>query len=348
MEVDGCVKETRRKEFVMDNRYENYGNPYGSADPYGNSQNPYGGYDQNGNYNQNNGYNQNAGYNNYNGYYQGGFYNPGGFVTPPAAATEAIRESGKSFPFLFGTICCTLALILTVVTALFNSMGGSDLYDFGDQVNWIADWSFGGSLIGSIPMLIMVIGMWLFLAACASKNPVPSTAGITMVRGAIITYIVILSIVLGLVVIVSAVVIFAGVMAGASANYSYQGFAYQEVLQASMAVALVIVIAVIAILILCLIYYTKMLKTTKVIRNILRTGRITENISMFHIVFNFIVIVFNVISIIFSLVTARYVSSAIPTVIQTLLSMIACISITVTLIMLRSRLRELMMNGLVR
>ena len=66
---------------------------------------------------------------------------------------------------------------------------------------------------------------------------------------------------------------------------------------------------------------------------------------MFHIVFNFIGIGCSVISIVASLVNARYIAGVIPTVIQTLLSMIACISITIALIMLRSRLREIMISG---
>lgn len=261
----------------------------------------------------------------------------------PTPATEAVREIGKSFPFLFGTICYTLALIMTLVSSLFSGVNMAELYNYGGgDISYIGGWTTGISLIGMIPAIIMVTGMWLLLAACASKKPVPSTGGITLVRGAVITYIVLMSICLGLVVILACIFIFAGAMAGAAIDYEYSAFGTSGAFRAGMEVMVLAFAIVIALLILLVIYYVKMLKTTKVIRNVLRTGSTRENISMFLIVFNFISIAGTVISIIMTLINAPYISGVIPSVIQSLLSLISIISITVSLLMLRGRLSDVM------
>ena len=103
-----------------------------------------------------------------------------------------------------------------------------------------------------------------------------------------------------------------------------------------------ILAVVLAILILVLIYYVKMLKTTRVICRVLRTGKVRENISMYHIVFNFLAMLVNVPILMMNLRNAPYLASAVPSVIQSILTLISYIAVTVSLIMLRSRLQALM------
>ncbi len=341
----------------MEDKYENnssLGNGSGQANynPAGYGQNSYhqGNYAQNG-YSQN-GYPQNSygqggyGQNNYHqgNYYQNEYrsnsYNQN--MTPsmlvPTPATEAVREVGKSFPFLFGTICYTLSFILSVVSLFFPASGYMNYSyikytAYGTEI--VKGAQLVGGCIGLIPVLLIVTGMWMLFASCAGKRQIPSATGITLSRGAIITYIVLVSILTGLAAIVGGIWVYVITM-----NFGvYYEFGTNQInLAAGTAVLVGIVLIVVAVLILCLIYFIKMLKTTRVIRNVLRTGQVTGNISMYHIVFNFIAVLLNVFLVVTNFVSAPYIAGSVPLAIQAALGVISYISVTVALLLLRSKL----------
>lgn len=325
------------------NGYMQGGYQQGNYAPNSYSQNSYSqnGYPQNsygqGGYSQNN-YNQGSYYQNA---YRGNSYNQNGMpgTLAPTPATEAVREVGKSFPFLFGTICYTLSFILSVVSLFFPASGYMD-YSYIGYTAYGAEIVKGAQLVGScigvIPVLLIVTGMWMLFASCAGKRQIPSATGITLNRGAIITYIVVLSILIGLAAIVGGIWVYAITM-----NFSvyYEFGANQTTLAAGTAVLVAIVLIVVALLILCLIYFIKMLKTTRVIRNVLRTGQVTENISMYHIVFNFIAVLLNVFLVVTNFVSAPYIAGSVPSAIQAALGVISYISVTVALLLLRSKLK---------
>ena len=328
----------------------NYGQTEYNQRNYGQTEYNQGSYGQT-DYNQNN-YNQTAysqnnygqtGYNtgNYsaNGY-QSGSMNNSAFGGPaPTNATEAIREIGKSFPFLFGTICFTLSAILSIASVFFNSG-----YPSGAQVS-----AFLGSLIGFIPLAVIVAGMWTFFASCASRRPVPATTGITLTRGGIITFIVLICIVLGLLAVVIGFLIFAFTVLGEDIH-GFDSFFYEAginsyYLSYGYAIVIGFFVFIVVLIVLCLIYYIKMLKTTRVIRDVLRTGNVVKNISMYHIVFNFIAIICGVIIMIVNFRMAPYIEGAMPAAIQAALTIISYISVTVALLMLRSRLKAQMVQS---
>lgn len=303
-----------------------------------------GGYSQEyspGGYNQ-----QNNGWNNYNN--SGNIYGNGGYVPfgngpmmMATKATEAVREIGRSFPFLFGTICYTLSIILAIA-GLFFSRPSAGYSSFNTLINMDAVYNtqIVWSLIVMIPMFFIALGMWLFFFSCAGKRAVPSTVGITLNRGAVITYIVFISIILGLYIICIGIILFGAAMAGEGIDtYVYINGQRSAYSQAAPGIVLVIIILAVAlaVIVLSLIYEIKILKTTRVIRNVLRTGEVTGNISMFHIVFNFIVVLLNVFLMIFNFANAPYIASSVPAAIQSALTVISYISVTISLLMLRSR-----------
>ena len=315
---------------------------------YGQGNYSQGAYDQ-GNYGQS-GYNQGNtaqniyGQGNYgqNGYGSGGYVKHPGFSRPvQTRGTEAVRDCGKGFPFLFGTICYTLAFILSIVGLLTSVEDNLAFYEYWGMES-LYGFQFVGTVIGLIPLILTVIGMWLFFSSCVGKREVPSTVGITLNRGAIITVIVLFSIVLALYAIGAGIILYALVVAGASADSLFASSGIRTNFTAGVGVVAAILAVVLAILILVLIYYVKMLKTTRVICRVLRTGKVRENISMYHIVFNFLAMLVNVPILMMNLRNAPYLASAVPSVIQSILTLISYIAVTVSLIMLRSRLQALM------
>ncbi len=300
-----------------------------------------------------NGYSGAGGWNSGQGMYGSGYgqgngntmYNtmPGQRIFSPTAATEAVRESGKSFPFLFGTICYTLALILSIAGLFFNGQGNGMLKIY-----------FGGSsafsvvvnIIAMIPLFLIVIGMWLFFASCAGRQKVPSTVGLTLNRGAIITYIVLVSLLLAIFAVAAGIIIFALVVTGQAVDSVFYVNGMRVDFTGSVVMVFLILAVALAVIILMLIYYIKMLKTTRVIRSVLRTGKVTGNISMYHIVFNFIAVILNIYMMIVNFIFAAYVADAMPAAIQSALSIISYISVTVALLMLRSKLKPLIQDDM--
>lgn len=339
---------------------ENYENNTGSGNSYGQNysdQNHYGqnNYNPNGyyqtNYNQTNynpydqsNYEQNNygfnGYANSNGYYGNtGSQNTVYGIWEPTPATEAVRESGKSFPFLFGTICYTLTMLLSIVTLFFYNT--RPVGYFSKEAEIVQAAQLIGGLIGLIPLALVVVGMWMFFASCVGNRKIPSTTGITLNRGAIITYIVLTSIIIGFYFIVMGIFVLGLTMSKGAVN----SFMYYEVagerteFLAGVGAVIVLFVAILLILVLTLFYFIKMLKTTRVISNVLKTGRVVKNISMYHIVINIIVVVGNVFIMAVSFITVPYMDGAMPLAIQAALSAISYGSVTVALLMLRSRLR---------
>ena len=346
-----CVVHKERKEIVMENQYgsgpgtyEGNTNPYGSN--YGNGQNtgPYGGDYGNG---QNTGPYGGAYGNGQNTSPYGNYYGTGQNAGPymnntmyggfggglgqqqPGAAVAAVRETERSFPFLFGTICYSLACVLSIASLFFPTV--SDVYHMDINVQSVQI----GSFVGCLLLGITVLGMWLFFASCAGSKPVPSTVGITLTRGVVITEIVLISIMIGIVAIVSCMLLFGASFLNSSLRYYSGDFTPM----AMIGIVAVVICVVLAVCILMLIYQVKILKTTKVIRNTLRTGQVQGNVSMYHIVFNFIMVAFYVITIAGNFINTYYVASVVPAMIQSLLMIISYISITVSLLMLRSKFK---------
>ena len=300
----------------------NNGMPYGGA-PYGNA--PYGG----------NPYNQQNmnGNNPYGGYYHpnnGPQYGNGGAWTGSSPLVTAIRQAGRSVPFLIGTIGYTVYLVLTFFS-LFIPQYAYTFY--GDVVG-----SMGisvGTFVGMIPVALFVIGMWMFYLSC-SRDEVPSTAGITLSRGAIITMIVLMGILTGIFMFVALVFMSSsGYLQAYSHSHMPSG-----IFSLTMGVVVVIFMLLFVFCILGIIYYVKLLKTTKIIRNTISTGVYCGKLPMYPLVINFLLAALNLFSL-FSTWGGASVLYKIITLLAGLGSVTSLIATTVSLIMLRTQLESM-------
>lgn len=342
------------------NSYENNGNTQGGApyeDPYNGT--PYGGAPYEGgpyngaSYNSNNNGNGPYGNGNYGGppyggnpYNQqnmngnnpyGGYYHPnngpqygnGGTWAGGSPLVKAIQQAGRSVPFLIGTIGYTVYLVLTFFS-MFTSEYGYTLYG-----NVLGSMGTGaGILLGMIPAAIFIISMWMVYLGCA-RDELPS-AGITLSRGAIITMIVFMGIATGMFLLV--VLIFLK-SSGYSQAYG-RSYMTSSFFSLTMGVIVVILILVFAFLILSIIYYVKLLKTTKIIRNTINTGVYCGKLPMYPLVINFLLAALNLFSL-FSTLGSAGVLYKIITLLAGLAYVASMIATTVSLIMLRTQLESM-------
>lgn len=343
------------------NSYENNGNTQGGA-PYEDSYNgtPYGGTPYEGGpyngapYNSNNNGNGPYGNGNYGGapyggnpYNQqnmngnnpyGGYYHPnngpqygnGGAWTGGSPLVKAIQQAGRSVPFLIGTIGYTVYLVLTFL-ALFIPQYTYTLYS--DIMGGVG--TRIGTFIGLIPVAIIVIGMWMFYLSC-TRDEIPSTSGITLNRGAIITMIVLMSIVTGIFLIAALIIMGTG---GLSELYGHSYYA-SGIFTWAMSVIVVVFIFILAFCILGIIYYVKLLKTTKIIRNTINTGFYCGKLPMYPLVINFLLAALNLFSL-FSTLGGAGVLYKIISLLAGLAYVASMIATTVCLIMLRTQLESM-------
>lgn len=316
-----------------------YGGPQG-ADPYeynrnpqgggNNGSGPYGGAPYGGNpYNHPN----MNGNNPYGGYYHPNNmpqYGKGGAWTGGSPLVNAIQQAGRSMPFLIGTIGYTVYLILTLLS-LFIPQYTYTLYS--DVLGGVG--TSIGAFIGMIPTAIVVIGMWMFYLSCA-RDEVPSTAGITLNRGAIITFIVLMGIITGIFLIAALILLGTG---GYSQMYGHSHMA-SGIFSWAMSVIVVVFIFILAFCILGIIYYVKLLKTTKILRNTINTGRYCGKLPMYPLIINFLLAALNLFSL-FSAVTGASIFYKIVTLVAALALVASLIATTVSLIMLRTQLESM-------
>ena len=316
-------------------------NPYDSGNygqaqsPYGNNTNPQGQPGYNSYANGPNGQGQQPGYNGYangpgsnpNGYNDpyGGYYHPNntGYNRTSTGAVSAVRDSGRSLPFLIGVIGYTIYGLFTLFM-LFMPGNSYGMYTMSNSSLNI------GLFIGLIPTTIIIIGMWLFYISC-TKADIPSTTGITLSRGAIITNIVIISIA-SVVIIIGFMFLLS--MDGLRGSSSYLGRSLYTV---TMGLVMFIIIVLVVFLVLAIIYYVKLLKLTRIIRDTIITGKYCGRLPMYPLIINFILAAFNLFSLI-NVVNSVSIAYKIVSLLAALALIASFVSTTLSLFSLRTRL----------
>ena len=272
-------------------------------------------------------------------------------MAPVNPAVAAVKKTGGSALFLIATITYTVLLLLNLISAFMPStlstyadMLYNLTYDYSvyETLYTLNTGSIVGALIGSIPTILIAIGLWMIFGACKTKNPRVSTGGFTMINVIQIIMIVLLSLALAAVCVL--LVIAALAVREVSSYSSYYGYYSYSGANAvlGMASTLFIVIFAIAILLIvfALIYYAKFVGTIRVIKKAANGIVAGKKISMFVIVMNFIVIGFNAIGLIGNLISFNGMA-----LLTTLLSITFTLLITIALIQLRGRLNQIVVDN---
>ncbi len=221
-------------------------------------------------------------------------------------ANAVIKEACGS------TLTMVLALIITISFAMsfigtFISSSGST-----DSAETLTGSIFGG-IIGLIPMFFMVLGSWLVIHSAKSDEPRVRTTGFTMIRGYLITMVVIFAILLAVITIVGFFLIAMGEGLGEYIREAFgSAFYYQlglDELGGNISAVLMIGIFIVDIVLaMFIVIYSKISGSVKHIKRI-TLGMVKGNISTFAAIMLFIFGGFSAITMIVSLVGGDIYSS---------------------------------------
>ncbi len=274
----------------------------------------------------------------------------------PIADQQRVYVQRTSAPSLAGIavvkkLCASpvalVAIIAYTVAAIFSllaSLGGAnDISGFLVQVPSMPGVDIDGMIqtmqtsfvvgviIGILPTALIALGMWLTYASAASKqNSGMSTGGLTLVKTILIIQLVFVCIAIGIVVLAFLVAI------AASMGSLYMEPTVGPAGSVGIVAALVLVIAV-AFFILLIVYYAKAIKTVNTISMTARTGKLSDNVSMFVAVMAFIAGGISAFAV--------FNSKTFDVMLSNICSATASISFGVFLCMYRNGMREAMTAG---
>ena len=211
-------------------------------------------------------------------------------VTPPAE-TSAPTESGQGFAntvratakkigsstaFLVATICLTFVQLLGLF-ALMPTGGIFNMYhgiipEFAlinqNPLITLENLSLAMDIIGMIPGILIVLGLWITFFSCARRKPKVNTAGLTT-----IFVVSLVQMVLTCLALLSALIPVAAIYTGA-----YKLVMDEDILET---IALTVGLAILIIFTFVLIYYIKICTTVSNIRSTLKTGAPNRKVSRF-------------------------------------------------------------------
>lgn len=268
---------------------------------------------------------------------------------PPQAIGHPVIETVRSLIlsplFLVAVILFSASILLSVLGSfgLTEAMTGwmTDVfYEFGmeaelDEITQtLMTDSMGvgtvvGALFGSIPSVLMALGMWmLYTSARNRQNLLINTGGLTLIKVLTIISLVSLGLVSALLLLMLVIVwiVASGEMIADEAL----------ILSVGMIVVLVFLAVVLT---LCILYYVKVIKTVGTIQKTLQTGVPSDRVSMFLIVMLFIT-GGNAVMSSFSLVL--FGGSGLALMVASVAQGVASILFGVLLLQYRSRMRELL------
>lgn len=189
----------------------------------------------------------------------------------PSDVIAVAKSSARSVPVLIAAILAMISFGINVYTSFVQV----------DLMSYFPGSEFAGiaymlAAVMLIPSFLLCIACWLVYASGHKKTPPMSTAGLTIIKGVMIVYLVIVCIALA--VFAAAMVIGMFSIMVAEAEYS----------SAVSPIFAGVFLAGIAMFILTIIYYAKVISTVNSAKFTIRTGTPNCRISMYVAVMNFI------------------------------------------------------------
>lgn len=226
-----------------------------------------------------------------------------------------IKKIASSGLFMAGAICLSVYAFLQFISALSSNfmikyielMTNFALIDVQDPTAEATRNAFNAlgtgitsiSLIGIIPIALIVAGVWYFFSAAKKEGNV-NTKGLKLIKGALIYEIVMLSVVSGIVLLLMLVLIavLGSNVAFLGQTFDFSQFAGAEALSTGIIISLVsfVLVIVAASFVINLITYVKALKTVKSVNEALSSGAFIGNVSMYLIIMLFIMGAINALS----------------------------------------------------
>ncbi len=229
-----------------------------------------------------------------------------------SGAVAAIKKLGSSPLFLILTILFSVSILVSILSSVFGTnqitalilnvmyeMGvpSSDLNEvamvMGSGVNVF---SIISSILGSIPSILIAIGLWMCYSAASNKrSPIFKTSGLTMIKvieiiNLVLTCIAALFSLIVLIIALISVFIMAGGM----------GFEGEAALSMGIMVLLFLLIA--AIITFSIVFQAKIISTLSNVANSARTNTYIGNASAFVAVILFIYAIMPLLTGIFTII----------------------------------------------
>ncbi|MBQ9375823.1 MAG: zinc ribbon domain-containing protein [Ruminococcus sp.] len=278
----------------------------------------------------------------YNNYDNSRFCTACGSNLTDNSVFSIVKSFGKSPLFLVATIAYTATLLLNLVYAFTNTWSLSlQLFNGSMYMPYPREYAYEiasaidkavpiGIVLGTIPAIIMCIGMWLVYGSALNRQtPYVKTTGLTMVNVILkidfIFTLIILSL-LEILLLIGTII---------TSNYSSNSPYSYDSMYLGITIGLILSFFLIAgIIVFLVFYYVKAIKTVNSIKYSAQTGLPCDKISMFVAVISIITGAFDIISILstpFNIVT----------ILQALCSATAAITFGILLITYRSKMKEL-------
>ncbi len=164
-----------------------------------------------------------------------------------------------------------------VLPPFYIEEGLEDLSPLFDQLSYyLSQMSVGASLVGLIPGILIAVGLWMVYASAADKaKPGINTSGLMLIK-VILLIDLVCTCILAAVLEIGLLLIIAGV----ASSYYY----------GSMAGALLAVWFILAVVFtLMILFYAKAVRTTTVIRDAARFGKLSDRVSLYVAVMSYII-----------------------------------------------------------
>lgn len=222
-----------------------------------------------------------------------------------------IKKIASSGLFMAGAICLSIYAFLQLISAFSGSfllkyfdfmtdLALVDSYDYETELmsgvfDVISTVFTSVSLIGLIPVALMVAGVWYFYSS--SKNGGQNVKGLNIIKGTLIYDIVILSVINGI-ALLSMIVLIAVLGSETAFLGEPLDIPQAEALSSGIIVFIfaLLFIVIAASFVINLLVYLKALKTVKSVKEAFVTDTFSENVSTFLIVMLFIMGASNALS----------------------------------------------------
>lgn len=208
------------------------------------------------------------------------------------AVVAAYKKVAGSPLFLIAVIAFTLNMVLSLVLSLTPTMTvldsdvemmlydllremGMSYWDINEALSSASSVSILSTVLGIIPSVITLIGLWLIYASGKSRSKRTSTAGLTTLKVFNIVMLVFLCIAAGLFLIVMAIAVVA---------LGSEAFVPEE----AIAVLVLVFLVVAAIMAFAIVLYARIISSLSKVANTVRTGEPDRRVSGFVAVILFI------------------------------------------------------------
>ena len=259
---------------------------------------------------------------------------------------NTIKTIGSSPMYLIAAIAYSVALALQLLVLDGGAVDMGQLMPGGSEIVYQISQGIG-QLIGSVPSILIAIGLWLMYAQCVSdKEEAMRTGGLSLMKASTIVSLVLMCIALGLALLGGLIVlILFSQLQGELVPY-FEELIGEELGAAAGAIGVAFVAIVIGVVVLVaavyIVYQAMVIKSINTVRKTATTGVPSDRVSGFVAVVNIIAGAISVISFLGGIKDWQYGFGAVADSLASICSGVAMILFGILLMNYRKEMRAIM------